>query len=162
MERFHRLALGPALTILSALALLSSGCSEAEGPLPLMPADSRPVTEGRVSRHYGEIRAPKGDKTLTLTVSSALGSPVGGVPEESEFTRVSIEPDDEGASVVWEAGDSIMVSFLKDGVFYYGVLRTEDGGSSQAVFTTEDDILGGTDYIFFAPCYKKFRETIII
>lgn len=69
-----------------------------------------------------------------------------------------IEPDAEGAAVLWEAGDSIKVQFLRDGDLYYAWLWTEEGGSSEAVFTTDYDILGGTDYIFFAPGYAECWE----
>ncbi len=149
----------PILTILLALALLSSGCTEVEEPLPLRPVDSRSVTGGRISHSYGEVRAPKGAKTLTLKASSALGAPVESVPGEEGFTRAVIEPDSEGAAVLWEAGDSIRVQFLRDGALYYAWLWTEEGGSSEAVFTTDYDILGGTDYIFFTPGYAECWET---
>ena len=142
-----------ALAILSATALLASGCSEAEGPLPFDRGSTR-VSNGRDDQSAkapaGETRAPKGSSTLTLRATGVIGSP---------DSRAVIEPDPDGASVVWEAGDVIRVQFLKDGVCDYGDLVTEEGGSATAEFTTDDDILGGTDYIFFAPCYKNFRET---
>ncbi len=152
MRDNYRAALRLILAILSATALLASGCSEAEGPLPFNKEFSRHA-QGRddVSvRPYGEVRAPKGASTIRLKATSVVGS---------SDSRAVIEPDSYGATVLWEAGDIIRVQFLKDGICYFGDLVTEDGGTSTAEFTTEDDILGGTDYIFFAPCYKKFRET---
>lgn len=159
MNDIRRAANRLALTILSAMALLTSGCSEVEGPLPLRPVDSRHESEGRVSQTYGEVRAPKGDRTLTLVAKSALGAPTDGTPEESGFTRSVISPDDAGAAVIWEAGDSIKVQFRRDGIIYYGILKTNQGGSSTAFFTTEDDILGGEDYIFFSPGYEVKSES---
>ncbi len=155
---FHHSAGKPVVTSLLALALLVSGCTEVEGPLPLRPDGSRAASEARVSRLDGEVRAPKGNKILTLKASSNLGVPVESVPEEEGFTRAVIEPDSEGAAVLWEAGDSIKVQFLKDEVLYYAVLRTEEGGSSEAVFTTDDDILGGTEYTWFSPGYERKHD----
>ena len=152
MSDTYRAAMRLTLAILSATALLASGCSETEGLLPFNSEYSR-RTQGRDDasvRPYGEVRAPKGASTIRLKATSVVGSP---------DSRAVIETDPEGASVIWEGGDVIRVQFLKDGVFYYGNLVTEEGGTSTAEFTTEDDILGGTDYIFFTPCYKKFRET---
>ena len=143
---------------LLATALLVSGCSETEGPLPLTP--ETPFTQpGEASGKGVEVRAPKGGATLTLRASSAAGSSgtVSASPRPSDgitFTRTVIEPDDDGAAALWEPGDEIKVQFRKGGALYYAILRTEEGGSSEATFTTEDDILEGTDYIFFAPGYS--------
>lgn len=153
MDVISRSVIRLSITILSATALLASGCSEAEGPSPFDQGYPR-RSSGRgvdpaVTRAV-EVRAPKGASALTLRATGAAGGP---------DSRVAIEPDPDGAAVIWEAGDSIRVQFLKDGTLYYGDLVTAEGGSATAMFTTDDDILGGTDYIFFAPCYKKFRET---
>ncbi len=136
-----------------ATALLAFGCSEVEG-LPPFDKESTRVSAGRddpsAGRLGGEIRAPKGASTIRLQATCVTSSP---------DSRAVIEPDSDGADVLWEAGDVIRVQFLKDGICYFGDLVTEEGGTSTAEFTTDDDILGGSDYIFFAPCYKKFWET---
>ncbi len=137
---------------LSVTALLTSNCTEVEGPLPLRTEKSRVSQERDDVTERGrmvEIRAPKGNATLTLNATCVAGTP---------DSRTVIEPDSNGAAVLWEPGDQIKVQYLKDDKLYYGVFVTHQGGSSSAVFTTEDDILGGSDYMFLAPGYTTYSE----
>lgn len=149
MNDIRRAANRLALTILSAMALLASGCSEVEGPLPLRNENVGRIDPSAVN-NIGEIRAPKGTSTASIIATCVSGNP---------DSRAVILPDDDGAAVLWEEGDSIMVQFLRDGQFYYSVMRTKLGGSSTAVFTTEDDIFGGSAYIFFSPSYLRKTES---
>ncbi len=139
------------------VALILTSCSKWEGPLPecVNVSDTRDKSLSRLSSdHPAEIPAPRSNRFVSLSVTSESESNRTGAG-----TRIMIDPDENGAEVVWEPGDKIKVQFLKEGKLYYAELVTEEGGRTSATFTTDADILGGSSYIFFAPGYKKYRET---
>ena len=70
-----------------------------------------------------------------------------------EATRSRLAPD--GLAVHWTARDGFRAEFLRDGEYYYADFTTEEDGAASAVFTSENQLEGGTDFVCAYPNYRR-------
>lgn len=133
------------LSLVIASAISFSACDEKEEPY---------VTPGRDMRDSLE-------DLISNTPSPATKGPritVEAIRENGSATRSQLGPD--GKTLLWTAGDSFQVEFVRNGQYYVAEFSTEDEGVETATFTSES-ILDGAGYTCIYPEYLESRTSSV-